>query len=115
MYNVVISDHGMLKGRDFQMQNKHLEIHFCSFLSFKKKHWFLFRRTYTWQFFVQLVSQCLSVAVQLHEHHAVGLPATCKDATKEDRGEDNKGPDWLIEQSIVSQAAQGGGVVTLKC
>ena len=27
-------------------------------------------------------------------------PATRKTATEEDRGEDNKDPDWLIEQSI---------------
>ena len=37
----------------------------------------------------------------------MGLPATRKTATEEDRGEDNKDPDWLIEQSIA------GGVVTL--
>ena len=38
---------------------------------------------------------------------AMGLPATHKTATKEDRGEDNKDPDWLIEQSIARQVAQG--------
>ena len=34
-------------------------------------------------------------------------PATRKTATEEDRGEDNKDPDWLIEQSIVRQVAGG--------
>ena len=38
-------------------------------------------------------------------------PATHQTATEEDRGEDNKDPDWLIEQSIARQVA--GGVVTL--
>ena len=45
-------------------------------------------------------------------HCAMGMPATRKTVTKEDRGEDNKDPDWLIEQSIVRQVA--GGVVTLQ-
>ena len=36
---------------------------------------------------------------------------TQETATEEDRGEDNKDPDWLIEQSIARQVA--GGVVTL--
>ena len=44
-------------------------------------------------------------------HCAMALPATRKTATEEDRGEDNKDPDWLIEQSIARQVA--GGVVTL--
>ena len=35
------------------------------------------------------------------------LPATRKTATEEDRGEDNKDPDWLIEQSIARQVAGG--------
>ena len=39
----------------------------------------------------------------------MGLPATRKPVTEEDRGEDNKGPDWLIEQGIVKQVARGGG------
>ena len=40
------------------------------------------------------------------------LPATRKTATEEDRGGDNKDPDWLIEQSIPRQVARGwvGGV-----
>ena len=42
-------------------------------------------------------------------HYAVGLPATCKTATEEDRGEDNKDPDWLIEQSIARQVSRGEG------
>ena len=42
----------------------------------------------------------------------MGLPATRKTVTEEDRGEDNKDPDWLVEQSIVRQVA--GGVVTLR-
>ena len=33
-------------------------------------------------------------------HCAIGLPATRKTATEEDRGEDNKDPDWLIEQKV---------------
>ena len=39
------------------------------------------------------------------------LPATHKTVTEEEQGEDNKDPDWLIEQSIARQVA--GGVVTL--
>ena len=61
-------------------------------------------------FVVQLVSQ--HVALQLHEqgrlHCAMGLAETHKTATEEDRGEDNKDPDWLIEQSTVRQVAGGG-------
>ena len=41
----------------------------------------------------------------------MGLPATRKPATEEDRGEDNKDPDWLIEQSIVRQVGRGGYTV----
>ena len=37
----------------------------------------------------------------------MGLPATRKTATEEDRGEDNKDSDWLIEQSIARQVAGG--------
>ena len=37
----------------------------------------------------------------------MGLPATRRPATEEDRGEDNKDPDWLIEQSITRQVAGG--------
>ena len=37
----------------------------------------------------------------------MGLTATRKTATEEDRGEDNKDPDWLIEQSIARQVAGG--------
>ena len=33
----------------------------------------------------------------------MGLPATHKTVTKEDRGEDNKNRDWLIKQSIVRE------------
>ena len=40
-------------------------------------------------------------------HCAMRLPATRKTAAEEDRGEDNKDPDWLIEQSIVRQVAGG--------
>ena len=64
-----------------------------------------------------LCATCLatfkSVALQLHEqgcYTAMGLQATHKTATEEDRGEDNKDPDWLMEQSIARQVA--GGVVT---
>ena len=45
-------------------------------------------------------------------HCAMGLPATRKTAIEEDRGEDNKDPDWLSEQSIARQVAregEGGG------
>ena len=35
----------------------------------------------------------------------MGLTATYKTATEEDWGEDHEDPDWLIKQSIVSQAA----------
>ena len=84
MYNVVISDHGMLKGRDFQMQNKHLEIHFFSFLSFKKKHWFSFHTLKAHLHLAIFRATCLAT-LQLHEHHAVGLPAPCKTATEEDQ------------------------------
>ena len=45
-------------------------------------------------------------------HCAMRLPATRKTAAEEDRGEDNKDPDWLIEQSIVRQVA--GGVLHLE-
>ena len=52
----------------------------------------------TGKFFMQLVLQRLKV---LHcsctdrvLHCAMGLPATRKPVTKEDRGEDNKDPDW---------------------
>ena len=38
-------------------------------------------------------------------HCAMELPATRK--TEEDRGEYNKDPDWLIEQSIARQVAGG--------
>ena len=41
----------------------------------------------------------------------MGLPATRKTATDEDRGDDNEDRDWLLEQSIARQVA--GGVVTL--
>ena len=37
----------------------------------------------------------------------MGLPATRKTVTEEDRGEDNKDPDWLFKQSIARQVAQG--------
>ena len=40
-------------------------------------------------------------------HCAMRLPATRKTAAEEDRGEDNKDPDWLIEQSIARQVAGG--------
>ena len=40
-------------------------------------------------------------------HCVMGLPTTRKNATEEDRGEDNKDPDWLIEQSIARQVAGG--------
>ena len=40
-------------------------------------------------------------------HCAIGGPATHKTATEEDRGEDNKNPDWLIEESIERQVARG--------
>ena len=30
----------------------------------------------------------------------MGLPATRRTAIEENRGEDNKDPDWLIERSI---------------
>ena len=42
----------------------------------------------------------------------MGLSATRKTATEEDRGEDNKDPDWFIEQSIARQIARRG--VTLR-
>ena len=45
-----------------------------------------------------------SVVLQLHERIAVA--GTHKTATEEDRGEVNKDPDWLIEQSIARQVAQ---------
>ena len=37
----------------------------------------------------------------------MGLPATRKTATEEDRGEDNKDPDWLIEQSVWDKLLEG--------
>ena len=40
----------------------------------------------------------------------MGLPVTRKTATEEDQGEDNKDPDWLIEQSIARQVAPTGDV-----
>ena len=36
---------------------------------------------------------------------------TRKTATEEDRGEDNKDSDWLIEQSIARQVVRGWGVL----
>ena len=42
-------------------------------------------------------------------HCALGLPATRKTATEEDRGEDNKDPDRLIEQSVRDKLLEGGG------
>ena len=68
-------------------------------------HWAIFRAT--------CLTTFKSEALQLHKqlHCAMGLPATRKTATEEDRGEGNKDPDWLIEQSIARQVA--GGVVTL--
>ena len=56
-----------------------------------------------------------SVALQLHELCcAMGLPATHKIANKEDRGEDNEDPDWLIKQSNVGQVAGGVHCTTQK-
>ena len=51
-----------------------------------------------------------SIAVARTEvlHSALGLPATRKPATEEDRGEDNNDPDWLIEQSIARRQVTGG-------
>ena len=64
---------------------------------------------------MQLVSQRLKCSIAVARtgvlHCAMGLEATRKTATEEDQGEDNKDPDWLIEQSIARQVA--GGVVTL--
>ena len=38
----------------------------------------------------------------------MGLPATShKPVTEEDRGEDNKDPDWLIEQSVWDKLLEG--------
>ena len=66
-----------------------------------------------------LCATCLatfkSVALQLHEQECYTLTATWnpevlatrKTVTEEDRGENNKDPDWLIEQSIVRQVAGG--------
>ena len=45
---------------------------------------------------------CLATAML----HAGIPPRTRKTATEEDRGEDNKGPDWLIKQSIARQVAR---------
>ena len=68
---------------------------------------------YTRQYFVQLVWQYLKRSIAVARkgvlHRAVGLPTTCNTATEEDRGEDNKGPDWLIKQSIARQVARGEG------
>ena len=59
---------------------------------------------------MQLVSQKCSIAVARTGvlHSAIGLPVTRKTATEEDRGEDNKDPDWLIKQSIARQVAVVG-------
>ena len=42
----------------------------------------------------------------------MGLSGDSQNATEEDRGEDNKDSDWLIEQNIARQVARGD--VTLR-
>ena len=54
----------------------------------------------------------IAVARTVVLHCVMGLPATHKTATEEDRGEDS---DWLIGQSIARQVARGeGGGVTVR-
>ena len=62
---------------------------------------------------MQLVSQRLKAYHCSFTNRGVTLCNGTTRLSEEDRGEDNKDPDWLIEQSIVRQVAGGEGGVTL--
>ena len=47
-----------------------------------------------------------SVALQFHEQGVTLCNGTAR-LSKEDRGEDNKDPDWLIEQNIADKLLEG--------